>query len=161
MIWMMQSNWTYQGKEITEVPFGYVGFVYKITTPNGKFYIGQKLFNFKRTKVVKGTKVRRTVESDWVDYYGSSDEVKQMVVDLGPENFKREILYFCQSKSVMNYVESTLILSSGALLSEQYLNKWVSVKINASTVVGKINEHFHFPAFDLIEKEVKPKRIKK
>ncbi len=158
----MQNNaWTFQGKEVEEVPLGYEGFVYLIKTPCGKLYIGQKKFNFKKTKTVKGAKVRRTVESDWRDYYGSSEEVKQLVVELGAENFKREILYFCQTKSVMNYIESALILSTGALLSEQYLNKWVSIKINASTVVGKISPHSAFPAFELIERPVKPKRIKK
>ena len=37
-------NWSYEGKEITEMPEGMYGFIYVITYTNGKKYIGQKQF---------------------------------------------------------------------------------------------------------------------
>ena len=51
-------NWTYKGKEITEVSAEYEGFVYLITnlTDNRK-YVGKKLSKFKTTKPpLKGKK---------------------------------------------------------------------------------------------------------
>ena len=60
--------WTYQGKDITELPEDCVGFVYEITnTTNGRKYIGKKLAKFKRSKApLKGRRNRRRykVESD-------------------------------------------------------------------------------------------------
>ena len=99
-------SWTHQGQLVTEIPEEYIGFVYLITnTISGKMYIGKKLSKFAKTtyKVVKlknGTKKRKKIkgkiESDWQDYYGSNDTLKADVIKLGPENFQREILYFCK-----------------------------------------------------------------
>jgi hypothetical protein len=156
---MMSSDWTYKGQPVTEMPVGYEGFVYRITLPDGRFYIGQKKLTFRKTKTVKGKKVRQLVESDWQDYFGSSDEVKDLVSKLGPDGFRREILYLCQTKSIMNYVEACLIFSTGSLLSDKFVNRWVSTRINSGTIVGKIQEHYHLPEFQLIEKELKkPKK---
>ena len=62
-------QWTYQNQPVTEIPEGYIGFVYIITNKTtGQKYIGKKLAQFKRTKPpLKGKKLKRrsTVESDW------------------------------------------------------------------------------------------------
>lgn len=141
----------YKGEPIQEIPAGYEGFVYKITCPDGRLYIGQKKLTFRRTKTVAGKKIRKTVESDWQDYWSSSDEIKELVKTQGDCGFKREILYLCATKSMMNYIESCLIFSSGALLSERYINKWISVKINKSTVFNKIEPHHSAQDFKLVE----------
>ena len=49
-------TWSYQGKEITELPEGTVGFVYIIINQiTGRKYIGKKLAKFSKTtyKTVK------------------------------------------------------------------------------------------------------------
>jgi len=67
--------WTYQGNEFAEIPEGYAAFVYLITNKKtNKKYIGKKLFYFSRSKTVKGKKKRTKVESDWKDYWSSSEE---------------------------------------------------------------------------------------
>ena len=103
-------HWTYQEKDITELPEDCVGFVYEITnTTNGRKYIGKKLAKFKRSKApLKGRRNRRRykVESDWQEYYGSSDDLTIDIKRLGAENFKREILFYCKSKSELSYVEA-------------------------------------------------------
>ena len=44
-------QWTYQGKQVEEIPDEYEGFVYLITnTTTGQKYIGKKLAKFKTTK---------------------------------------------------------------------------------------------------------------
>ena len=83
--------WYYNGEPLTEVPEGYVGFVYVITDKsNGKMYVGKKGFWSKKTlPPLKGkTRKRRSlVESDWQKYYGSSEMVKELLENYGEENF--------------------------------------------------------------------------
>ena len=101
-------QWTYRGKPIDILPQDVEGFVYLITNlTNNKKYIGKKLAKFKTTKPpLKGKKNKRRghKESDWRDYWGSSDKLNEDVQILGPKNFTREILYFCKSRGEMSYL---------------------------------------------------------
>ena len=103
-------QWTYQGKQVEQISEEYIGFVYLITNlTNGKKYIGKKLAQFKVTKKpLKGKKNKRrsTKESDWRTYWGSSDKLNEDVEHLGPENFTREILYYCTSRGELSYLEA-------------------------------------------------------
>jgi len=103
-------QWTYQGKIVEQISEEYVGFVYLITNlTNDRKYIGKKLAKFKVTKKpLKGKKNKRrsTKESDWRDYWGSSDNLNADVEHLGPENFTREILYYCTSRGELSYLEA-------------------------------------------------------
>jgi hypothetical protein len=87
----------------------HVGFIYKITnTLNGKFYIGQKqLFRRITKKPLKGRVNKRhsLKESDWREYYGSSEELLKDIQELGVNVFQREILRYCTSKWFLNYYE--------------------------------------------------------
>ena len=87
-----ENPWLYQGEPFTTDDIGnFFGFVYRITNlQSGKQYIGRKYFWQKRKP--KGAKRRVTSESDWKKYYGSSEELKQDIKDLGRDTFKREIL---------------------------------------------------------------------
>ena len=93
-------QWTYKEEIVNEVPEGVVGFVYQITnTTNGRKYIGKKLAEFKKARPpLKGrvNKRRYTVESDWKEYFGSSDALTEDVQKLGKDNFTREILFYCK-----------------------------------------------------------------
>ncbi|MGY8867543.1 MAG: hypothetical protein ACKVJK_18230, partial [Methylophagaceae bacterium] len=95
-------SWTYEGKSVAELQNDCEGFVYLITNlTNDKKYIGKKLAKFKKTKPpLKGKKNKRRskVESDWRDYWGSSDHLQADVAELGTKNFTREILYLCSSR---------------------------------------------------------------
>lgn len=134
------NDWIYNGNTILEPPEGFIGFIYIIYLPDGRRYIGKKLFSFKKTKQVKGKKKRFQAESDWKTYYGSSDEVKKVVQDCGPENFKREILHLCKTKGELNYMETWEIFKNRALLDENFVNGWVSCKIHKAHVFNKINK---------------------
>ena len=87
--------WLHNKKSIDTLPENCVGFVYLITnTVNNRMYVGKKLARFKRSRPpLKGRKNKRrhTVESDWLDYYGSSDILQEDIDKLGKEKFKREI----------------------------------------------------------------------
>ena len=78
--------------EPTEDELGkYVGFVYLITERDtGKKYIGKKFFwSKRRLPPLKGKSRKRTVvkESDWKDYYGSSEHLKTLVEQKGGEAY--------------------------------------------------------------------------
>jgi len=135
---MTKVNWTYQGELVETLPDGVVGFVYLITnTTTGRMYVGKKLAKFKRSRPpLKGRKNKRrhTVESDWQDYYGSSDLLTEDVNKLGKEKFKREILYFCRSKGECNYLEAKEQFARGVLESDDYYNGHIRVRVHGSVI---------------------------
>ena len=116
----------------------YIGFVYLITdTRNQKKYIGKKLFVSKRRlPPLKGKTRRRTkiVESDWQSYYGSSDLTKAIVEEFGPQTFEREILHLCKAKGEMSYLELLEQVDRKVLLSDEYYNNIIQVKIHGRHV---------------------------
>ena len=138
-------SWTHQGQLVTEIPEEDIGFVYIITnTISGKMYIGKKLSKFAKTtyKVVKlknGTKKRKKIkgkiESDWQDYYGSNDTLKADVIKLGPENFQRDILYFCKSKAECSYIEAREQFSRRVLETDEYYNGHIQVRVHGSHIL--------------------------
>lgn len=131
-------HWS-DGSIVNEFPISAIGFVYKITRiADGRFYIGKKKLHFKKTKVVKGKKKKLLVESDWLDYYGSSEELKNDVQSLGKESFYREILHICYTLSECSYRETDEIFKRNCMLDANSYNSWVSCKIHKKHVFGKI-----------------------
>jgi hypothetical protein len=131
--------WLYNGEEFTSEMIGdYVGFVYIITDKtNGKKYVGKKIFKSKRRlQPLKGNTRRRTkvVESDWQDYFGSSDEVKSLVEEHGRDSFVREILHLCNTKGEMGYLEAKAQFDRNVLLDDTYYNGIISCRIHRSHV---------------------------
>jgi hypothetical protein len=109
------NPWTYQGNIITSEDLkDYVGFVYMIThIPTGKKYIGRKYTQQHRKP--KGAKRRVTQDSDWQFYYGSNDELKELVKLEGEENFKREILSMHKSEGKTNFEETRQLFLNNVL----------------------------------------------
>lgn len=132
-------TWTYKGKEVVDIPPEFIGFVYLITnTTNNRKYIGKKLTQFKRSKKpLKGrtNKRRYTVESDWKDYYGSSDELTADVELLGKDKFKREILYWCKNKSELSYIEAREQFTHKVLESRDWYNGHIRVRVHQKGIL--------------------------
>ena len=131
--------WTYQGKTIDTLPEDCEGFVYLITnTTNGKMYVGKKLAKFKKTRPpLKGriNKRRSKVESDWKDYWGSSDHLLADVAQLGEDKFTREILYICNTRGVMSYLEAREQFERRVLESDDYYNGIINVRVGGSRIL--------------------------
>lgn len=126
--------WFYRGEEFTEEMLdGHIGFVYIITNlVTMRQYIGKKLFTAAKTKIVNGKKKRSRVASNWEKYYGSNEELKADVKQLGSDFFRREILHLCKSKGECNYLEVKEQCVQGALESDKFYNQWIAVKVHKS-----------------------------
>ena len=134
----MGITWQYNDKDFTEDLIGdNYGFVYQITNlTNGKKYIGKKFFYSAKTKQVKGKRKKYKVSSDWQTYYGSSDSLTKDVLELGHDNFKREILHLCRSKGECGYLEAKEQFIKGVLESDDYYNTWIMVRVRKSHIQG-------------------------
>tara|TARA_B100001287_G_scaffold5415_1_gene4183 strand:+ start:872 stop:1294 length:423 start_codon:yes stop_codon:yes gene_type:complete len=132
-------QWTYKGKSIETLPDDCEAFVYLITnTTNNKKYIGKKLAKFKKTRPpLKGKKNKRRskVESDWKDYWGSSDHLQQDVEQLGEDKFTREILYYCESRGIASYLEAREQFERRVLETDEYYNGIINVRVGGSKIL--------------------------
>ena len=135
----MPSDWIHKDNIVNELPKGCEAFVYLITNKkNGMKYVGKKLAKFKTTKPpLKGKKNKRrgTKESDWREYWGSSDHLKDDVEKYGEDNFIREILYFCPSRGVASYLEAKEQFDRQVLLSDDYYNGIINVRVGGSKIL--------------------------
>lgn len=142
-------SWLYESHPVFEIPEEYAGFVYLITNKQtGRKYVGKKLSKFSKTtyrtvKLKNGKKKRKKlrgkIESDWQTYYGSSPELSRDIEALGTENFIREILYYCRSKSECNYIEAREQFARRVLESDEYYNGHIQVRVHGSHIKGKFN----------------------
>jgi hypothetical protein len=142
-------TWLYQNQLVESLPEDCVGFVYLITNiTNERKYIGKKLAKFSKTtqktvKLKNGSKkkkkIRTKVDSDWRDYYGSSPELSKDVELFGKDNFKREILYYCKSKSECSYIEAREQFSRRVLESKDWYNGHIQVRVHGSHIINKLN----------------------
>jgi hypothetical protein len=141
-------TWTYNNIIVEELPEDCVGFVYLITNKaNQRMYIGKKLAKFAKTTyktitqkngVKKKKKIRSKIDSDWIEYYGSSIELNKDVDTLGKDNFTREILFYCKSKAECSYVEAREQFGRKVLESDEYYNGQISVRVHGSHIKNKL-----------------------
>ena len=109
-------------------------------------YIGKKLAKFKTTKPpLKGRKNKRRgyKESDWKTYWGSSDQLKADVEELGENKFTREILQYCTTKNVMNYIEAELQFKYQVLLSKDYYNKIINCRVGGANILEELEANYN------------------
>ena len=111
-----ENPWHYKGTAFTSDDIGdFFGYVYRITNiESGRQYIGRKYFYQKRKP--KGGKRRVTSESDWKRYYGSSDELKRDVKQIGKDKFRREIISLHKTLGKVNYEETKQLLLHNVLM---------------------------------------------
>lgn len=132
--------WLYKKKKIEnldDIPAGVLGFIYHIThIPTGRKYIGKKnLFLKRKKKLTKkqlaewdkpGRKPKYetvTKESDWYNYVGSAKEMIELLKNGSLDDFKREILCFCNTKKQLTYNELRYQFKYDVLESDDYINE--------------------------------------
>jgi hypothetical protein len=138
-------SWYLGDKEVSEelIPEESVGFVYKIThIPSGKFYIGKKSLESVRNVKIGVRELKKLKEerkaagiggrsplkkkvrkvSDWEKYYSSNEWINEQVKEGKQEEFKREIIQFCNSKKSLSYYEVYWMFKYDVLSDENCLN---------------------------------------
>ena len=141
-------TWLYQNTPVETLPDLCVGFVYLITNNlTGRKYIGKKLAKFSKTTyrtvkqkngIKKKKRIRSKIDSDWQQYYGSSADLSADIEKLGTDNFTREILYYCASKSECSYIEAREQFSRRVLESQDYYNGHIQVRVHGRQILNKI-----------------------
>ena len=129
-------SWYYKNELVTEIDPKYKAFVYLITNlKTGKRYIGKKLTEFTKTKVVKGKRKKVKYESDWRDYWSSSDELKSDVALLGVDSFRREIIHYCLNKGSASYFEAKEQFANEVLEHpDLWYNGQIQVRVHRSHI---------------------------
>ena len=135
---MINNYWTdLSGKlynSLEDFPESTFGFVYKVkNTSNGKIYIGKKVLYFNRKKKLtkkelaeitspgrKPTSKVVQLESDWIDYWGSSKDLIADYKSQNGESFERKILKACLTKKELTYWEIAYQLKEDVLLVDSY-----------------------------------------
>ena len=136
----LTMGWSYQGRPITEIsdmPEGTIGFIYKITNhQTGEYYIGKKSLYAKRTlPPLKGYKRKRKVikESKWLDYRSSNTQVQlwfheQEATRLSGnyeninDSLELKILRFCSTPKSLTYYEVEELFQNRVLEDKLSLN---------------------------------------
>lgn len=136
----MSNDWIYLGQPYIEGPINekeYFGFVYRVTNNvSGKYYIGVKYFFRPTYRMVNKKRKKIMVQSDWKDYWSSSEALNADVIELGKDKFTREILHLVRFKGMCKYIETREIMDRRCLeLSEdQCYNSFVGMKIHRRCV---------------------------
>ena len=118
---MMQPGWIFQGSpylitypEILQQ--GLFGFIYRIDNRlNERIYYGKRCFHTTRKKRGRGFNYRGTWQSDWMQYWGSSDELKTDIIKYGGDQFIRTILTVHRSKHALTYAEEEILFLNNVL----------------------------------------------
>ena len=122
-------TWKNKTKDISK----YQGMVYIITNNlTGQYYIGKKFYWSKRTRPpLKGKKNKRhyVIESDWKNYWGSSNKLQEDLKKYKKKNFTREILQHCKTKFDCAYEELKLQMYYNVLDDPLSYNEIVNVRL--------------------------------
>lgn len=122
------NPWTFNDEPFYSEDIGkFVGFVYIIESiDDGRRYVGRKYFH--NLRKVKGKTKRQRSESDWKNYYGSSEELKKLVAEKGKERFKRTIYSLHTTKGDCNYQEVRIQFKLDVLENETFINDNINGK---------------------------------
>jgi len=146
-------DWFYKNTTVLETPEQYTGFVYIIKERKSpyNYYVGRKTFwttekksptkykrkdgkylkdkNNKRILNTRTTKTHKKVESDWKDYWGSSDKFLEYIEEKGKEHFVRQILYLCEGKFWEAYYEAKTQFDMDVLFDDNSFNGIINCRI--------------------------------
>ena len=115
--------WIYKGKEIEshdDLHPDCTDFVYLITFDTGHSYIGKKCVrSIRRKPPLKGYKRNRRIMTNhkFDNYQGSFDGAGGMTP------IQKNILYQCSSRKASTYLEMKVLVETGAIFKDCYINE--------------------------------------
>ena len=130
-----KSDWRFRGQLFADQA-DWLGMVYVIhNCTDDRMYIGKKLVQSTRTRIVKGRRRRTMIASDWQSYWGSNPHVHADRDRLGVDDFTRQIVYLVRSKGVLSYLEAKTQFDAGVLLDpDRFYNGMINCRINATHI---------------------------
>lgn len=144
-----ENPWYYKGKVFNSTSINDAhGFIYMIEElSTGKIYIGQKQLWTKKIRMINKKRKKVKAESDWKNYYSSSNYINDKVALNGISDFKRYILVLCCSPGSLNYTELKFQVDLRVLeQQDKFLNGYIGGRIS----------HTHFKAInvDCLDKDL-------
>lgn len=146
------SNWYYKKKKLNleDIPVDAYAFIYLITSKDGKIYVGRKVLNFcrkkkltKKEKLLPGNARKKYKiecnESNWQQYYGSSDDLQLDIVTFGEKYFKREILLFTFNKTDTSFYELYFQIKYNVMFVDSYNRHLACTKFYKSKITNLLN----------------------
>lgn len=126
------NNWKFNGVDVCNVPTvgsdNAVGFTYIMTLQNGMYYIGKKFFYGKSGK-----------ESNWKNYYSSSNFIKDYIKVNGKKCVSRDIISYHFSKWSVDFAEMEMQFIYSALKDAMSIN---------DNIAGRYFRHKDFFNYD-------------
>ena len=108
------------------------GFVYMIKNKETDMkYIGKKqLYKTVKYQNKKDKKPkRRQTNSDWMNYWGSSNQLLHDIEELGQDFFERTILLVCFNKFDLSVWENLVQWHNQVLFRKDYYNQIINVRL--------------------------------
>ena len=124
------SDWIGLPENITEEHFS---IIYKITNKlTNKKYVGKcQLWSTIKKPPLKGKTRKRKVTkpSNYLNYYGSSEELTKEVEQYGKDNYIREVLDIASCKWDASYKELLYQIKYNVIQSEDFYNGILNVRL--------------------------------
>ena len=92
----------------------------------------KKLDHLLKAKLAKDVQQWRAIG---VTTGGSSEHLQADVEQLGVDQFTREILYFCETKGEMSYLEAKEQFDRRVLETDEYYNGIINVRVGGSKIL--------------------------
>lgn len=122
------SAWTWQGQTDFDTSVWF-GFVYVITDPDNRHYIGRKYLH----KTVRRKAGKLKVSTDWPTYWSSSPDIQRRTA-IDTRGWRRRIIALAPTRGTVNYAEAWLQIKLNVLTQPNFLNGIVSVRIGRPAV---------------------------
>ena len=120
--------WTWKGQKDFDTT-AWFGFVYVITDPDDRHYIGRKYLH----KTVRRKAGKLKVSTDWPTYWSSSPDIqRRTAIDTG--GWQRRIIALAPTRGTVNYAEAWLQMKLNVLTQPNFLNGIVGVRIGRPAV---------------------------
>lgn len=132
-----ENPWYYKGQVFNSTSINDAhGFIYMIEEiSTGKIYIGQKQLWTKKIRMINKKRKKVKAESDWKNYYSSSNYINDKVALNGTSDFKRYIVTLVSGDGIMNYIELRFQMDLKVLENEhKYINGYVGGRISRSHI---------------------------
>ena len=99
-----------------------------------KVELARRISDLKRKERVRRSGLTQrsrsvVVESDWRDYYGSSQSLLFDVERFGKDSFRREVIWLCTSQWWLTYLELKEQLFFNAIFRDDFYNGIINVRL--------------------------------